>query len=122
MLLIALISALATLIVDLDLPNSIYLMSFFVPPIVLNIWIYFNTIGQERITNVRRFLIYLSLFILVFVSEYQRFYDFVYLHENSDLTFQKIFLVTVSGLFVAGDRISKIIVDDYKTYRSENPN
>lgn len=103
----------------LNWPISTYYFAFIVLPIYFNIWIYvskFKLNRDKNMVNQRRMISYFILVVYVLFDCYQEFLGFL----NVQVTdVYSIFFSISSVVFIAIDRFTKALVDDYEKYKSE---
>ncbi|KUO53144.1 MAG: hypothetical protein APF76_03635 [Desulfitibacter sp. BRH_c19] len=122
-ILLVLIQIIFRFLLLLEWPISVYYIAYIVFPLYVNFWIYFDKLKfneDKIIVNLRRLIAYFFLVAYGFFNGYQKVISFFI--DNEAVDEYSLFFSISSVIFIALDRFTKALANDYKEFYNKKSN
>lgn len=113
----------ATIIFKFHWPKPFYYIIFLASPVLLTLWTYLSffpiNVQTKETIDARRFLVYIVLACMSIYDNYSKFEIYILKIPHPEDSSLDLFLITISVVFIAFDRMFKLWSDDIIKYREE---
>ncbi|HAK73061.1 MAG TPA: hypothetical protein DCP36_04785 [Sporomusaceae bacterium] len=104
-------------------PKPFYYIVFLALPVLLTLWTYLSffpiDVQTKETIDARRFLVYIVLACVSIYDNYSKFEIYILKVPHPEDGSVNLFLITISVVFIAFDRMFKLWSDDIIKYREE---